>query len=83
MIKNLIVLGIVLVILGGSVAALWEPEAAAVQTELSPTATAEAEPDATSTAEPLTNRENCDEIRGTEYLSREERGWFLANCVRR
>lgn len=26
------------------------------------------------------NRENCDEIRGSEYLSDEERDWFLANC---
>lgn len=28
-----------------------------------------------------TNRRNCDEIRGTTYLSLEERTWFLANCI--
>ena len=27
------------------------------------------------------NRANCDAIRGTQYLSVEERQWYLANCV--
>ena len=27
------------------------------------------------------NRADCDQIRGTQYLSGEERTWFLANCV--
>ena len=29
----------------------------------------------------ITNRANCDQIRGTDYNSPEERQWFLANCV--
>ena len=29
------------------------------------------------------NRANCDQIRGTQYLSGDERTWYLANCVRR
>lgn len=32
------------------------------------------------TEPPLTNRRNCEAIRGTDYLSAEERDWFLANC---
>ena len=27
------------------------------------------------------NRADCNQIRGTQYLSPEERTWFLANCV--
>ena len=27
------------------------------------------------------NRASCDEIRGTDYLSTEERTWYLSNCV--
>ena len=26
------------------------------------------------------NRANCNQIRGTEYLSATERDWYLANC---
>jgi hypothetical protein len=26
------------------------------------------------------NRANCDQIRGTQYLSIEERDWYRANC---
>ena len=37
--------------------------------------------DAEATATPILNRENCNEIRGTQYRSPEERTWFLANCV--
>ena len=29
----------------------------------------------------VTNRENCAQIRGTDYFSPQERTWFLANCV--
>jgi hypothetical protein len=29
------------------------------------------------------NRASCDQIRGTSYLSNDERNWYLANCVRR
>lgn len=34
-------------------------------------------------AEPtqVLNRLDCNEIRGTDYASPEERTWFLANCV--
>jgi hypothetical protein len=86
MIKYLTVLGIFLVVLGGSLAALSNPDAAAVQEDVgreSQPDTAEPEATAIATAEPVTNREDCAEIRGTDYLSREERTWFLANCVRR
>lgn len=41
----------------------------------------ESEDDAEPTATPVLNRENCDEIRGTDYRSPGERTWFLANCV--
>lgn len=33
------------------------------------------------TSIPILNRFNCASIRGTNYLSDEERGWFLGNCV--
>lgn len=53
-------------------------------------ADSEAQPEATDTPEPeapppaptqVLNRLNCDQIRGTDYFSPEERTWFLANCV--
>ncbi len=31
--------------------------------------------------EPATNRQNCNAIRASDYLSADERTWFLANCV--
>jgi hypothetical protein len=37
----------------------------------------------TATPEPVSNRLDCGQIRGTDYLSTEERTWFLDNCVRR
>jgi len=33
-----------------------------------------------ATATPLPNRKDCNDIRGTSYLSSDERDWFLANC---
>jgi hypothetical protein len=39
-----------------------------------------AAPDATATPV-VANRANCDQIRGTNYNSPDERQWFLANCV--
>lgn len=36
---------------------------------------------ATATPTPLPDRESCEEIRGSEYRSEAERGWYLANCV--
>ena len=53
-------------------------------------ATATSRPAPTSTQPParpttvptarVTNRQNCDAIRGTDYLSTEERDWFLRKC---
>ena len=40
-------------------------------------------PTATPTPDPSVNRLNCQQIRGTDYRSPEERTWFLANCVTR
>ena len=49
--------------------------------EALPTATPEPPPLAATPGSP-TNRANCDQIRGTQYVSQEERTWYLANCVR-
>src|SRR5690606_28327700 len=38
-------------------------------------------PAATPTPEAPPNREDCDETRGTDYLSPEERLWILDNCI--
>lgn len=45
-----------------------------------PTASPTATPSPTPSAS-ATNRMNCDEIRGTSYLSPEERTWYLENCL--
>jgi hypothetical protein len=29
----------------------------------------------------IVNRQDCTQIRGTDYLSAEERSWFLATCI--
>jgi hypothetical protein len=42
-----------------------------------PTATQEATP----TVDPALNRHDCDAIRGSQYLSPEEREWYLSNCT--
>jgi hypothetical protein len=34
-----------------------------------------------STAPAIVTREDCTQIRGTDYLSAEERSWYLASCV--
>ena len=41
----------------------------------------EAQPTAAPTELPVTNRQDCNAIRGQQYLSEEERVWFLSNCV--
>lgn len=46
-------------------------------TPTSPPATSTTEP----TPEPAPNRENCEEIQGTDYLSLDERTWYLENCL--
>lgn len=33
------------------------------------------------TVPPVTNRRDCEAIQGTDYLSQEERAWFLDNCI--
>jgi hypothetical protein len=48
---------------------------------VTPTPVATSTPAPTLT--PVRNRLDCDVIRGTDYLSRDERGWFLDNCVSR
>jgi hypothetical protein len=56
-----------------------------------PSSTPESTPEPTAAPEtelpppppPLSpNRLNCDAIRGTDYLSGDERNWFLSNCLR-
>lgn len=47
--------------------------------EATPTAVPEATAEPTA---PVTNRQDCNQIRGTQYLSPEERTWYLDNCVR-
>ena len=48
---------------------------------VTPTPSAGANPSVTPVPDPSVNREDCEEIRGTDYRSPEERQWFLANCV--
>jgi hypothetical protein len=40
-------------------------------------------PRPTASPTPVLNRLNCQKIKGTDYLSPEERTWYLANCVSR
>ncbi len=40
-------------------------------------------PPSSPTPTAVLNRLDCDSIRGTEYISSDERTWFLANCVTR
>jgi hypothetical protein len=47
----------------------------------SPTETATPTTTPTPTSTPLRDRENCDEVRGTEYRSSKERYWFQVSCV--
>lgn len=90
MTRQLILLGLLFVLLGGGVAALDNSTSSDAElpalTEgavTTPTATTvEPEPEATATPEPVENRRDCNTIRGTDYFSQEERRWFLANCVR-
>ena len=65
------------------------PRSAITDTPLSPEPSRTAPPlEPTSTpvppaptVPPVTNRRDCSAIRGTDYLSQEERAWFLDNCV--
>ena len=49
--------------------------------DLPPTLTPVPTTEAAEVADP-TNREDCDAIRGTDYLSPGEREWYLENCTR-
>ncbi len=51
-----------------------------VGVELKPTSSPVATATATQLAETPANRMNCDQIRGTAYLSPEEGAWYRANC---
>jgi hypothetical protein len=56
------------------------PEAPSPTPEPTPTpASAPAPPPAPA---PVNNRLDCNAIRGTDYLSLDERNWFLTNCLR-
>ena len=94
MIGRLIVAGIIGIVVVSAVAGLMDPSTGKTSTkadaqpgvtvtagpETAPPAQAPAPPGPTATAV-VANRANCDQIRGTDYNSPEERTWFLANCV--
>lgn len=86
MIGKLMVVGIVSVISLSVLAGINDPgTGTGAGLDVEPTPAIEATPTPeppTPTATPVQNREDCGEIRGTDYFSREERQWFLANCVR-
>lgn len=61
------------------------PTASLENIDVEPTATRTPRPRPTTvptaTPEPALNREDCTEIQGTDYLSGEEREWYLGNCL--
>jgi hypothetical protein len=84
--RLLVVLGLLVVIAGGTLTAVSDPDKAgssppAASDVADASATATPPPEETPT--PVTNRQDCQAIRGQQYLSPEERTWFLANCVTR
>lgn len=93
MFGQLTFLGIIVVIVSTSVAFAMEPGSTLPESTPTPIATEvvvepTAEPEATAVPAPAeapppppANRANCNEIRGTDYLSGEERSWFLTNCL--
>jgi hypothetical protein len=92
MTKVLIVLGILLVVAGGSLTALSDDGSddagagAGTSRQLQdtpPVAETPPTPAPPPTEAPVTNRQDCSAIRGQQYLSDEERTWFLANCLSR
>ena len=52
----------------------------AADVTVTPTATP-VPPAPTATPGEVANRADCNQIRGTQYHSPEERTWYLANCV--
>ena len=88
LLKGLSALGVILVILGGSMAAFSTPDEQEgvlspipVQRQPSDVQDVSTPPETRPAAEPVTNRANCDQIRGTDYFSPDERVWYLANCL--
>jgi hypothetical protein len=96
MFGRLTFLGLIVIFAATALTFVVEPEASTADTTPTPvpdTQTPQPEPTAEPTPEPapppqpepapVTNRADCNQIRGTNYLSAEERTWFLANCVPR
>ena len=97
MIGRLIVAGIIGIVVLSAVAGLMDPSAskstANAKADAEPGVTVTVEtpgpeaapptqpPPAPTAAPVVANRANCDQIRGTDYNSPEERTWFLSNCV--
>jgi hypothetical protein len=84
MIKSLTLLGIAVVLICGSLVQFTSTSTGDTGSSGSPAPlTRTLSPDPRATPEVLTNRQDCDAIRGTDYLSPDERTWYLANCVTR
>lgn len=96
MFGRLALLGAFVVILSTALTFVVEPERSTADTTPTPTSdlrtpTPEPTPEPTAVPAPAAfpeppaapNRQDCSSIRGTTYLSAEERSWFLANCVPR
>ncbi len=92
MIGRLIVAGIVGVVFLSAAAGLMDPSSSrsTANADAQPGVTVTVETPSPQTQPPtpaptatavITNRANCDQIRGTDYYSPDERQWFLANCV--
>ena len=90
MTRILVYLGLLLVFL--STAAAWTldkesqplvlaPVAVSESPESSPEDTSAPGPEPLEAPAPPPNRFDCRTIRGTEYLSLEERQWFMENCA--
>ena len=92
---TLAALGVALVLLAGAYAGFTDSGSEglfAAEVEITPVSgldlddEAQATPSPTAvvptpTPTPVTNREDCNQIRGTDYLSPGERTWYLGNCV--
>ena len=88
MTARLVVIGAIFVILAGVFAFLIDsstrqstavPSSEPVGTDAESAAPQAAPEQPASPSEP--NRANCNQIRGTDYLSATEREWYRANCT--
>lgn len=85
---RLILVGIVLVLSSSTIAAVFDAgdSESSLMERLAPSPeAAEEAPAPAATQAPVaapTHRTNCDQIRGTAYVSIEERDWYRANCLR-